>query len=416
MFYLFLVIPVNLALASAQKYFASQKPLNFAGNTLGLSSSCPFDSPVSCHNSTAERNLCCFEAPGGLLLQTQFWDTAPPTGPSDSWTIHGLWPDKCVTYSPQIARRLIRSGRRSPSCDTSFEQNCDPSRAYTNIPSLLTEDRADDVLEFIKQAVAFFKTVVTLFKSLPTYEWLSSQGILPSSSQTFTLDALTGALTSASGGFAPQLDCRGHNLEQISWYFNVKGSIIDGVFLPIDTPKKGSCPSTGIKYLPKQKSPRSPSPTKPNPSPPRPTSGDLPTRATIEALPVRSNATLGGLLSAGTWSVQTLAAFSLSGTPSNFMLSSSKGDCGVSNGAFSCGSRVVGTPFSAVSNNNVGILFESTPDTDRVHQISSSGHLLLASGGSTAWTSDTAPSRTDAVKVFTGSSRDADFTLSIVEA
>ncbi|KAJ8702195.1 hypothetical protein PTI98_000934 [Pleurotus ostreatus] len=132
MFYLFLVIPVHLALASAQKYLAPQTPLSFVGdtNTLALSSSCPFDSPVSCHNSTAERNLCCFEAPGGLLLQTQFWDTAPPTGPTDSWTIHGLWPD---------------------NCDTSFEQNCDPSRAYTNIPSLLIKNEAADVLEFIRQ-------------------------------------------------------------------------------------------------------------------------------------------------------------------------------------------------------------------------------------------------------------------------
>jgi hypothetical protein len=24
-------------------------------------------------------------------LQTQFWDTDPVTGPSNSWTIHGLW-------------------------------------------------------------------------------------------------------------------------------------------------------------------------------------------------------------------------------------------------------------------------------------------------------------------------------------
>lgn len=42
---------------------------------------------------------CCVETYGGLLLQTQFWDVY--TGyeaegqllPSDSWTIHGLWPD-----------------------------------------------------------------------------------------------------------------------------------------------------------------------------------------------------------------------------------------------------------------------------------------------------------------------------------
>lgn len=53
--------------------------------------SCPSDLPFSCQNSSAVHNSCCFEAPGGTLLQTQFWDTDPSTGPSDSWTIHGLW-------------------------------------------------------------------------------------------------------------------------------------------------------------------------------------------------------------------------------------------------------------------------------------------------------------------------------------
>jgi ribonuclease T2 len=52
--------------------------------------SCPMPQ-LSCHNTTVVENLCCFNAPGGQILQTQFWDTNPPTGPSDSWTLHGLW-------------------------------------------------------------------------------------------------------------------------------------------------------------------------------------------------------------------------------------------------------------------------------------------------------------------------------------
>jgi ribonuclease T2 len=51
---------------------------------------CPMPQ-LSCHNETVVENLCCFNAPGGQLLQTQFWDTNPPTGPNDSWTLHGLW-------------------------------------------------------------------------------------------------------------------------------------------------------------------------------------------------------------------------------------------------------------------------------------------------------------------------------------
>ena len=55
----------------------------------------------SCENTTTIPNTCCSPTPGGLVLQTQFWDTY--TGlekkgqllPKNSWTIHGLWPDNC---------------------------------------------------------------------------------------------------------------------------------------------------------------------------------------------------------------------------------------------------------------------------------------------------------------------------------
>lgn len=49
------------------------------------------DFPLSCTNTTAVPNTCCFNYPGGELLQTQFWDTDPATGPANHWTVHGLW-------------------------------------------------------------------------------------------------------------------------------------------------------------------------------------------------------------------------------------------------------------------------------------------------------------------------------------
>lgn len=51
---------------------------------------------LSCHNTSSVQDLCCFNSPGGSLLQTQFWDTNPVTGPDNSWTIHGLW--VCNSY------------------------------------------------------------------------------------------------------------------------------------------------------------------------------------------------------------------------------------------------------------------------------------------------------------------------------
>jgi ribonuclease T2 len=35
---------------------------------------------LSCQNTTVVSNTCCFNAPGGQLVQTQFWDTSPSTG------------------------------------------------------------------------------------------------------------------------------------------------------------------------------------------------------------------------------------------------------------------------------------------------------------------------------------------------
>lgn len=60
------------------------------GTTIGNLQSCA-NPQLSCQNTTVVENLCCFNAPGGQLLLTQFWDTNPVTGPVDSWTVHGLW-------------------------------------------------------------------------------------------------------------------------------------------------------------------------------------------------------------------------------------------------------------------------------------------------------------------------------------
>ncbi|KAJ8104807.1 hypothetical protein ONZ43_g7681 [Nemania bipapillata] len=77
---------------------------------------------LSC-SSRAEPGLvdtCCAETYGGLVLQTQFWDTytgLESTGqllPKNSWTIHGLWPD---------------------FCNGSYTQYCDLTRQYDPFPS-----------------------------------------------------------------------------------------------------------------------------------------------------------------------------------------------------------------------------------------------------------------------------------------
>jgi len=206
------------------------------------------------------------------LLQTQFWDTNVPGSPADSWTIHGLWPD---------------------NCDGTYVENCDPSRAHYNIRELLTEQGATSTLDYMQQfwlnadgtnehfwnhewathgtcystiqpsclqeggpegseAVAYFQTIIQLFQTLPTYTWLANAGITPSRDQTYTLSEILSALKQGSGGYTPAVGCSHGKLDAISWYYNLKGSLLDGGFVPIDSPKESTCPHKNIQYLPRE--------------------------------------------------------------------------------------------------------------------------------------------------------------------
>lgn len=95
----------KVALGSAQVALLS------SGNTVsgGSPESCP-NPQLSCHNTTAQANTCCFNTPGGQLLQTQFWDSHPATGPADHWTVHGLWSVSELLSFPSACSRLTDPG------------------------------------------------------------------------------------------------------------------------------------------------------------------------------------------------------------------------------------------------------------------------------------------------------------------
>lgn len=207
-------------------------------------------------------------------MQTQFWDADPATGPSDSWTIHGLWPDHC---------------------DGSFSSSCDSSRAYTGINTILENFGMDDVLDYMntywknqgasdeslwehewakhgtcistlnptcyndyeskEEAADFFNRTVSLFQSLPTYDvrnsflppppkngntekltktqWLQQAGITPSNSRTYTSSAIISALEQQHGA-TPVIQCSGSELDQVYYGFETKGSVPTGQFIPTD--------------------------------------------------------------------------------------------------------------------------------------------------------------------------------------
>ncbi|KAI8939321.1 hypothetical protein NX059_003111 [Plenodomus lindquistii] len=332
--------------------------------------SCPMPQ-LSCHNTTVVENLCCFNAPGGQLLQTQFWDTAPATGPDDSWTLHGLWPDRC---------------------DGTYDANCDSTRVYTNIssiisassPSLLTymstywkdyqgndnsfwshewskhgtcistlnpECYADHIAT--EEVVDYFQKAVDLFKTLPSYEWLADAGITPSTSKTYTTEQIQAAIQAKRPGVSVTLGCKSSALNEIWYHYDVRGALQTGDFVPANPDgTKSTCPASGIKYLPKNGG--SPAPTTtagggggggggtPAPTSTSPPGTPFSGKGVLNV--VVDGKSRGCIISKGTWyTTGTCATFTATSTSSEgdgFTLSSSKGKCGVVGGALSCDASV----------------------------------------------------------------------------
>lgn len=72
---------------------------------------------LSCSPESLNADPCCTES-AGLLLLTQLYNWNPGLGPSDSWTLHGLWPN---------------------FCNGSYPASCDTSREYTGIADTLKQ-------------------------------------------------------------------------------------------------------------------------------------------------------------------------------------------------------------------------------------------------------------------------------------
>ena len=171
---------------------------------------------------------------------------------------------------------------RPDHCDGTFDSNCDASRAYTNITAILTSAGQTDLLSYMntywisdsgtneafwehewgkhgtcistlepdcytgytpqEEVVDFFNKVVALFKTLPSYTWLSNAGIVPSSTTTYTSAALLAALKTPRGVSAV-IQCENTNeLDEIWYFYDVKGSVQTGTFIPTN-PSKGSSPA-----------------------------------------------------------------------------------------------------------------------------------------------------------------------------
>ncbi|KAI1258599.1 ribonuclease T2 [Xylariaceae sp. FL1019] len=221
---------------------------------------CALNTPLLSCSDGAQPGLvdtCCVETYGGLILQTQFWNTY--TGlesegqllPEDSWTIHGLWPDFC-------------NGSYTQYCDLSRQYDPEPAPNTTNglpdgtpvapwtgepISDFIEQFGRYDLLAYMKkfwtglnqpsyylwaheyskhatcystfdiecygpqyvehsEVVDFFETVVSYYQNLPTWGWLSAKGIRPSNTTSYSLSEIQGALTDGFGKL-PYLGCTG---------------------------------------------------------------------------------------------------------------------------------------------------------------------------------------------------------------
>ncbi|KAK4611702.1 Ribonuclease T2-like [Fulvia fulva] len=393
------------AIGTAQQVLGSLSSPVSRRADLGDSKTCS-GGQLSCQNTTAQQDLCCFNSPGGALLQTQFWDTNPQTGPVDSWTIHGLWPD---------------------NCDGTYEANCDDNRAYTNITAILNSYGKQDLVSYMntywpdyksqneqfwehewskhgtcvstldpdcytsyqptEEVPDFFQRTVDLFKTLPSYTWLADAGISPSSSHTYTLAQIENALAKQHGGFKPYVGCASGALDELWYFYNVRGSVQKGTFEPSQSLTRSNCPSSGIKYLPKSSGGGSPTSTMTAPGS-SPTSSPGGTFSGSGYLNVVSGGSQNGcIISAGTWYTSgTCATITATASGDGFTLKSSKGNCGVVSGEFTCGSGVTSTVFTGEGN-------------------------TLEYSGSTAFSTDSTPSGSTQAKVYPGSSKATKFTI-----
>lgn len=308
---------------------------------------CPADLPFSCTNSTPIDNSCCFESPGGVFLQTQFWNYYPPIGGNETFTLHGLWPD---------------------NCDGTFEQFCDDSLNIKrgDLHRILVEQFRDQELydkvelywknfngndeylwvhEWNKHATCvktirpqcygvngkenrnvydFFKTSVSLYEQLNTFDFLKGAGIVPSLDKTYSKEEVSAALEKAFGA-SVYFKCNKYSALQEIWYFHhLRGPLLLEKFAPIPALVESNCPDTGIKFLPKSKfSP--PDGQKPNP-------GTRRGQVRLENHP-------GCLISNGNYyELGTCAKFTVADSPlGGYTVRSSKGVCGFSaDGNFVC--------------------------------------------------------------------------------
>lgn len=239
-----------LAAATHAQLYPDQSPLNHTCQLQKPLLSCPSQDP-------SKVDSCCVETFGGLVLSTQFWDVY--TGlesqgqllPTDTWTLHGLWPDFCNgSYTQYCDLNRQYDPIPSPNTTTGLPNGTVvPPYTGPNIGTFLEPFGRFDLLEYMntywiawlqdnagfwghefskhatcfstfnvpcygpqyrqhEDVVDFFETAIKYYKRFPTFDWLAAENITPSNSTTYTYSDLRDVLFKQHGGI-PFLGCSG---------------------------------------------------------------------------------------------------------------------------------------------------------------------------------------------------------------
>ncbi|CCD25031.1 ribonuclease T2 NDAI_0E02140 [Naumovozyma dairenensis CBS 421] len=269
--------------------------------------SCPV-SPLTCENKTTIPDQCCFEYPGGIFLQSQFWNYKPrkrgmnetqlieQLGPLDSFTVHGLWPDDCFgSYEQFCDSKLfiddvyhllkgfgagegqkllnklellwksnngdheslwIHEFNKHGSCIRNIRPECYERWDHDGDGSTKVNFRGQSQSLYAKKGVFdYFNITFNLFEKINTFEFLEKHDIIPSVENRYSKSQIEKALKNEFQNRDVFINCDSNNVLNEVWYYHLlNGTILNKDFIPIDSIRRlqfSKCKEEGIKFYPK---------------------------------------------------------------------------------------------------------------------------------------------------------------------
>lgn len=99
-------------------------------------------------------------------------------------------------------------------------------------------------------AMAYFQKTLEVWNELPTYKFLLQAGITPSLEMPYALSDIEQALKVAHQNKKVRVGCTKGAIDEVWYYYQIRGSALDGDYVATDSVADSDCPSY-VWYLPK---------------------------------------------------------------------------------------------------------------------------------------------------------------------